>query len=288
MINKNKFILIFSLFLVLVSVLIFTFRSDIFRKRSGNDLLDSTDREVKLIITPEYSEYFIEQDIWMKVMVVNNSIESYYLKFPLNRTFTNFKGMYPSGKIIADSITFNPIEKSDSLKLIPGSSYEKVMALNKAAKNFFISDKGDNVETGIYKINARYQQLVSNELSLKVTLPTGADKELYDETYGKLFIQNVSPEEKIYKLEELINRYPSSKYSPQLYYIFFRESNFTNDYNRSSENISDFFKYNNDTYGADLILDIGNYNLEKLSSKYRDSKTGYLIRQRKKEALTHK
>lgn len=282
---RKKNILIILLSIALISVSIFIFRSEVFRRKPDTKHPDTADRKVILILSPEYDGYFINQDIWMKVVVVNNSDDNYYLKLPLNRTYTNFYRTYPSGKIITDSITVNRLKPPDSLKLLPGGSYEKVMTLNKTSTKLLIDDIN---ETGIYIINATYQDLVSNELKLPVTVPAGIDKELYDQTYGKLFAQNISEEERVYKLEDLLKKYPATKYSPQLYNIFFRESNFTNDYNRSSENISDFFKYNNDTYGAGLILDIGNHNLEKLSSKYRDSKTGYMIRQRKKEALTHK
>ena len=141
---------------------------------------------------------------------------------------------------------------------------------------------------GNFKIIAEYQDLSSNELNISVSEPAGIDKELYDQTYGSLFKMNIPDVDKMYKLEALLKKYPGTKYSPQLYNKFFRESKFINDYNKSTENISDFFENNNDTYGAELILELGNHNLEKLSSKYRDTKTGYLIRQRKKEELTHK
>ncbi|MBK8553671.1 MAG: hypothetical protein IPL53_22510 [Ignavibacteria bacterium] len=159
------------------------------------------------------------------------------------------------------------------------------MPLNKLIGKFYNEDKK---EIGVYKINARYQDLNSNELNINVTEPTGIEKELYDQTYGQLFKPEIPQYEKIQKLSVLLNKYPGSKYSPQLYKMYFDESKFTKDYNNNSEEIVDFFEYNHDTYGADLILEIGNVNFEKLLSKYRDSKTGYMIRQRRKETLTHK
>lgn len=285
MIQKNKFLIILILIIIIISVLIYIFRSDIFKKASVNSHLASSENKVKLVIDPEYDRYFIDQDIWLKVVVVNNSSDNYFLKMPLNRFVVRFKGISPSGKVFEDSLRINIIEPADSLKLLPGNSFEKVMPLNIQTKRFF---SPENTEKGNFKIIAKYQNLVSNELNISVSEPEGIEKELYDQTYGSLFTQNISEMDKIYKLEELLKKYPGTKYSPQLYNKFFRESKFINDYNKSTENILDFFENNNDTYGAELILELGNHNLEKLSSKYRDSKTDFLIRQRKKEDLTHK
>ena len=281
--NKNIYILL--LIVVIISISLFVFRDLVFRKSSDIKPPNVSDGKVKLIIMTEYNEYFIDQDIWLKVSVVNNSNENYYLKLPLNRSYIYFKGVYPSEKIVTDSFTVDPGEIKDSLKILPGNSYEKVVSLNPVNEKFF---RENGKETGIYSLIAGYQDLLSNELSIPVILPSGDDKELYEQTFGSLFGQEVSDYDKAVKLGELLKKYPATKYSPQLYNIFFRESDFVNDYNRASENMSDFFEYNNDTYGAELILDIGNHNMEKLSSKYRDTKTGYLIRQKKKEALTHK
>ena len=287
-VNKNKNRLISFLIIIVVAFLIFLFKSLLTNNKSVIDSSDTPKKKVSLIISPEFVLFFKEQDVWMKVTVMNNSGDDYYLKFPLNRSLINLSVTTPAGKIIKDSVLSEITEPSDSLKLLPGSSYEKVMPMNREIKNS--SAKGNFIlsDTGIYKIKIFYQDLISDEISIPVTAPSGNDKELYDKTYGSLFEQNVSEYDKLAELEELLKKYPASKYSPQLYYLFFRESNFTNDYNRASENISDFFKYNNDTYGAELILDLGNHNMEKLSSMYRDTKTGYLIRQRRKEIMTHK
>lgn len=285
MILKNKLLIILILILIIISALIYVFRSDIFKKSSVNSHLDSSENIVKLVIEPEYESYFIDQDIWLKVIVVNNSSDNYFLKMPLIRSVVSFKGISPSGKIYEDSLKININEPTDSLKLIPGNSFEKVMPLNIETKRFFYPE---NTERENFKIIAKYQNLSSNELSISVSEPVGIDKELYEQTYGSLFKMNIPDEDKMYKLEALLKKYPGTKYSPQLYNLFFRESKFINDYNKSTENISDFFDNNNDTYGAELILELGNHNLEKLSSRYRDTKTGYLIRQRKKEELTHK
>ncbi|HMS65548.1 MAG TPA: hypothetical protein PKD83_09885 [Ignavibacteria bacterium] len=287
-VNKNKNRLISFLIIIVVAFLIFLFKSLLTNNKSVIESSDTPGKKVSLVISPEFVSFFKEQDVWMKVTVMNNSPNDYYLKFPLNRSLINLSVTTPAGKIIKDSVLSEITEPSDSLKLLPGSSYEKVMPMNREIKNS--SAKGNFIlsDTGIYKIKIFYQDLISDEISIPVTAPSGNDKELYDKPSGSLFEQNVSEYDKLAELEELLKKYPASKYSPQLYYLFFRESNFTNDYNRSSENISDFFKYNNNTYGAELILDLGNHNMEKLSSMYRDTKTGYLIRQRRKEIMTHK
>lgn len=283
--SEHKKVFILTSIVVLVCLLIFLFVPDLFKKGNENLIKNTSAGKVNLIITSEYEEYFIDQDIWIKVSVVNNSNENYFLKWPLTLTYTHFAGTYPSGKKINEIPTDDSIEPKDSLKLDPGGSFEKVMSLNKLIGKFYNEDKK---EIGVYKINARYQDLNSNELNIDVTEPTDIDKELYDQTYLQLFKPEIPRYEKIQKLAVLLNKYPGSKYSPQLYKMYFDESKFTKDYNNNSEEIVDFFKYNHDTYGADLILEIGNVNFEKLLSKYRDSKTGYMIRQRRKETLTHK
>lgn len=284
--SKNiNYLTVFILIFIFSAIIIFIFRSDIFRKEKNNVVPDSKDGKVKLEIASEYDEYFVDQLIWIKVVVTNNSKENYYLKFPLKRLYIYFGVTYPSGKKFTDSFSSELQEQPDSLKLEPGSSFEKVMPLNTAIEKFYGED---NKETGFYKINAKYQNLISNDLNLNVTEPTGEDKEIYEQTYEKLFRTEIPQYGKIQKLGEALKKYPGTKYTPQLYKIYFDESNYSKDYNNNSDEINNFFESNYDTYGADLILDVGNVNFEKLLSKYRDSKTGYMIRQRRKEALTHK
>ena len=282
---ENKGLLISVLIIFTAFLLLFIFKSKIIRNEREDLIPDSAERKVSLIITPEYDEYFIDQLIWIKINVANNSNENYYLKSPLKRSYVSFAGTYPSGKNFTDSLSSDIREHSDSLSLEPGSSFEKVIPVNISAEKFYGEEKK---ETGNYKINAMYQNLTSNDLNINVSGPPGIDKEIYDKTYGKLFTADIPQYEKIQKLGELLKKYPGTKYSPQLYKIYFSESNYSKDYNNNSDDINYFFENNSDTYGADLILDIGNVNFEKLLSKYRDSKTGYMIRQRKKEALTLK
>lgn len=281
--NKSILYSVLIIFTVILSMYIFT--SKTFRNEKEKLIPDSAERKVSLIITPEYDEYFIDQLIWLKINVANNSNENYYLKSPLKRSFVSFAGTYPSGKKIADSLNLDIREHSDSLKLEPGSSFEKVIPVTISSDKFYGEGKK---ETGKFNIIAEYQNLTSNELNINVTEPAGVDKEIYDQTYGNLFITDIPQYEKIQMLGELLKKYPGTKYSPQLYKIYFSESNYSKDYNNNSDDINFFFENNFDTYGADLILDIGNVNFEKLLSKYRDSKTGYMIRQRRKEALTLK
>ena len=282
---ENKNLLISVLIIFAVILLLFIFKSNTFRKANESMIPDSAERKVSLIITPEYDEYLLDQLIWVKINLTNNSNENYFLKSPLKRSYVRFAGTYPSGEKIAVSFISEIQEQSDSLKLEPGSSFEKVMPLNISAEKFYGKEKK---ETGNYKINAKYQNLTSNELIINVTEPAGIDKEIYEQTYGKLFKAEISQYEKIQKLGEAIKKYPGTKYSPQLYKIYFDESNYSKDYNNNSDDINYFFDNNSDTYGADLILDVGNVNFEKLLSRYRDSKTGYMIRQRRKEAMTLK
>ena len=282
---ENKGLLISVLIIFTAFLLLFIFKSEIIRNEREDLIPDSAERKVSLIITSEYDEYFIDQLIWIKINVANNSNENYYLKSPIKRAYVDFSVTYPSGKKLSDSLSLDIREHSDSLKLEPGSSFEKVIPVNISSDKFYGEGKK---ETGKFNIIAEYQNLTSNELNINVTEPAGVDKEIYDQTYGNLFITDIPQYEKIQKLGELLKKYPGTKYSPQLYKIYFSESNYSKDYNNNSDDINFFFENNSDTYGADLILDIGNVNYEKLLSKYRDSKTGYMIRQRRKEALTLK
>jgi hypothetical protein len=282
--NNKKFLTFFLLIILISAFVLFFFRSEIFR-RENNNISDTPGGKVRLVIETEYNEYFIDQLIWVKVIVTNNSNVDYFLKSPLKRIYTRFEGTYPSGKKITESGSYDKNEMSDSLLLKPGSSFEKVMPLNIEAEKFYGEEKK---ETGTYKINATYQDLVSDEISITVNKPAGIDREIYEKTYEQLLGSDISQFEKIQKLGEALKKYPGTKYSPQLYKLYFDESNYSKDYNNNSEEINKFFESNYNTYGADLILEIGNVNFEKLLSKYRDSKTGYMIRQRRKEALTNK
>lgn len=275
--NKSLLISVLAIFIVILSI--FIIKSKSFMNKGETMIPDSGERKVSLIITPEYDEYFIDQLIWVKINVINNSNENYYLKSPLKRPYVSFTGTYPSGKKITGGSGSEIQEQSDSLKLVPGSSFEKVIPVNISSEKFYGEERK---ETGNYKIGAMYQNLRSNDLNFKVKEPAGIDKEIYDQTYGNLFMTDIPQYEKIQKLGELLKKYPGTKYSPQLYKIYFSESNYSKDYNNNSDEINYFFDNNSDTYGADLILDVGNVNFEKLLSKYRDSKTGYMIRLRQK------
>lgn len=283
--SKKTYLPVILVFVIMITVIFYIFRPEAPRKENESNIQDSGNGKVTLDIETEYGEYYIDQMIWIKVIVTNNTKDNYYLRYPLTRLFVMFEKIYPSGDSISENIAADAFLQSDSLLLKPGSSFEKVIQLNTEPEKFYGDEKK---ETGIYKINARYQDLISNEINLKVSEPSGIDKELYDDSYLKLFKNEIPIYERNQKLGELLKKYPGTKYSPQLYKKYFEETNYSKDYNNNSDEINNFFESNYDTYGADLILDVGNVNFEKLLSKYRDSKTGYMIRQRRKEVLTLK
>lgn len=266
-------------------VIFLIFRSELFRANINNNSTDTSGGKVRLKVETEYNEYLIDQLIWVKVVVFNNSNTDYYLKDPLKRLYTHFEVTSPSGKKVNEILSSDISQQTDSLQLRPGSSFEKVMPLNTVTEKFYGEEKK---ETGAYNVRASYQDLISDEIRVIVREPEGIDKEIYEKTYVQLLNSDISRYEKIQKLSEVLKEYPSSKYAPQLYKIYFDESHYSKDYNNNSDEINNFFQSNYDTYGSDLILEIGNVNFEKLLSKYRDSKTGYMIRQRRKEVLTLK
>ncbi|HMS32761.1 MAG TPA: hypothetical protein PKC91_01615 [Ignavibacteria bacterium] len=283
--RNKKYLAVFLVFITMVTVIFFIFRPKILMNENISKKNEQGEGKVRLEISAEFDEYIIDQLIWIKVTVINNSDDNYYLTYPLRRLFVKFDETYPSGNKNIENLPADSSMQSDSLLLKPGSTFEKVIQLNREPEKFYGEKKK---ETGIYKISARYQDIKSNEINFKVSEPAGIDKELYDETYLKLFKDDIPVYERNTKLGELLKKYPGTRYSPQLYKKYFEESNYTKDYNNNSDDINYFFESNYDTYGADLILDVGNVNFEKLLSKYRDSKTGYMIRQRRKEILTLK
>ncbi|MBK8553670.1 MAG: hypothetical protein IPL53_22505 [Ignavibacteria bacterium] len=123
--SQYKLIFILTAVTVLIFLLIIIFKPDLFNNEKDKLFSDTADGKVNLIITPEYEEYFIDQDVWIKVGVVNNSNENYFLKWPLTLTYTHFAGTYPSGKKMSEVLTDDSIEPKDSLKLVPGGSFEK-------------------------------------------------------------------------------------------------------------------------------------------------------------------
>lgn len=283
--NRKKYLIAILLIVIFGLILLLNYKTEIFTKKDNFDVPESESGKVIFKILPEYDKYYIDQLIWIKAVVINNSKENYFIVHPLKRSFVRIEETFPSGNRISGINIADTTKQSDSLMLKPGSSFEKVILLNSESEEFYGDMKR---ETGIYKLFARYQDLVSDEITINVSEPEGKDKELYDRTFLQLFKSEKSDYEKVSSLGELLKRYPGTKYSPQLYKIFLTESKYSKDYNNNSDEINYFFENNHDTYGADLILDIGNVNFEKLLSRYRDSKTGYMIRQRRKETLTHK
>lgn len=283
-VNQSK-----KLFFLILFVLCILFINKFIKSKLLNDQDKILIKDnVNLIIYPEYDEYFINQDIWIKCDLINNSKDNYYLKLPITiHSVTviitnplNEKGNYH---------TETENAYNDSLELIPGKSTEKLVCLNWVFPRFTSTDIKIY---GLYKIKFVYQGIESNEININITEPTGVDKILYDSTFNGIFKPYIPINEKMNKLEKLLDKYPSSKYSPQLYNYLLLSTHNLFSQERYLENINNYFQFNYDTYGSrfiliryfvylenELKLDNKSIDLIKdnLITKFPNSKTEYIL-----------
>ncbi len=274
----KKKIIFTTILVICIAILFITQSQSPFLKGSYNR------NKVELTIKPEYEEYFIGQDVWITGVVTNTTGKDYYLINSFNVTEINFDIIDPRGNKLTNplEVTKTDIGK-DSIKLQPGESFE----------NDFPTDlylQWGPQEVGEYKITMEYQGLKSNQIIINVKEPTGIDKEVYDQMYNAINAPDFKQSSQ--DLEQLLDRYPTTRYSPQLYNLLILGLAYTDDGSRLDYNINNYFKYNANSFTTRVVITkyafclskfqkLSNeeiqVKLQQIADRYKGTKTQSLI-----------
>ncbi len=223
----------------------------------------------QLIIKPEYDQYLYNQKIWMVCKILNNSSDNYIMEEYFNWNTLNFKILSPNGKIIEYHDDGDQIEPKPII-LAPGEVFETVINLD-----WYFASRPieENEVSGVYEVTAQYQNLKSNKVKLDIMAPEGIDRLLYEKT-SKTRKLPVIPSESN-ELQNLLEEYPSSKYSPQLYKILFLRIVGEGDSSRFFHNFNKYIdNYKNSYETVSIIKDFQsftaghlNWNSEQIQNK---------------------
>lgn len=271
---KNK--IIFSLLTLIVILTIFFFffnREDL---RSG-----SNPRNIKFIISTNQSEYLKGEYVWINIKLINGSDQSAYLKdFFAVGAGLELEIKNSHGQIIKPpAISFLNIPGHDSVLFAINDTFETV-------ENLDWFNLNPHEFTNEYKIRAKYNNFISNEIEFKIIEPEGSEREILN------FIRKYD-KERIFQKEngllldqkatELLNQYPNSKYSPILYEQLLRMmlANYP-DTNSFNQNFEKYMNRYGDSYGSNIIipiysarLEINGFNNYQIKSKLEDLNTKY-------------
>lgn len=240
--------------------------------------------KVQLIITPEYDTYLHNQGVWILCNLVNISNEDYYLTEVMDWYSLNFKITNSEGEVLSHGLTVNEIPSKDSLVLKRNENFETLVNLDW----FFAARQiEDYYSNEIYEISASYQGIESNQIRIEFRPPQSDDEEVFNKTF-KLYGYYISvSENNLSELLDLLSRYPTSKYTPQLLHSIFLylksqpnssrfNSIFNNHINSFKDSYENFFiiqdyKYflkNKFNYGDEMIEE----KVSELSSRFSSLK----------------
>lgn len=169
--------------------------------------------DVYFIIEPEYNEYLVNQHMYIKATLVNNSDTLYPLVISLSWNDVEFEIIDPNGNLVTNGATQQKVyEVSPNPRLLePGEKVERIIDMDWFMRN---SELVLGEVTGVFTIKAEYQGIVSNTITLNVNRPQGIDSVLYSFTnYGYFGANNKESFDEKFKI---LNEYKESKYAPQI------------------------------------------------------------------------
>ncbi|MEP7146747.1 MAG: hypothetical protein ABI792_07035 [bacterium] len=246
---------------------------------------DNNGNKINLKIEPEYSNYLFAQRIWLKVTLTNNSDLDYFIKENFDAVGIHFDITTPNrtklyNHVIVDSEIF------DSIKLSPNQIYENVFPIDNYINSL------NNVK-GVYDIQAIFQNIISNTISIDIERPEGDDRTQY------LLFQNFitardfqkSSENDFKDIEEFLKQYPYSVYAPDLYDQLLIARLMSGKTNNVENTVINFFNSYADSYESKFIVNLyfsyltkkGYSNAEAISKLkeigniYKNSKSDYTI-----------
>lgn len=239
-------------------------------KSFNPDSLLRSENSVELIIESEFDYYLLNQVIWIKAAVINNTNSNFYSRSYLQPIDLNIVIIDPFGNGISKKIHSRSIMLDTVFVVKPGERYQRIIPLE-------IYMGFDDYKIGKYQISCILSgycnppKLTSNTIEIEVIEPKGKDKELYDLTYG-LRLFPISYDGKL-KLHKLLNQFNESIYAPQLYNVliittFYQNSELfeisCNEYfNRYMENFESIFILTSYTSHLKHNSGLSNYEIDQ-------------------------
>lgn len=199
----------FTLLLFLILLSISTFNNN---NKINND--GDNDNGIALLITPYNNEYFSNELIWINVKVLNNSNTDYKMigDLSLGSGYLSLSVKDENGKILNSILTSETYAeyKPDTVIISPGQVAENDINLGW----YIFSNKNKKII-----VDASYNDLNSNHLEIPIIEPEGFEKEMLDlwNEYEFALRKNKIDDELRFKVIEFNNKYPQSRYIPQLY-----------------------------------------------------------------------
>lgn len=204
-------------------------------KSFNPDSLLKSENSVELIIESEFDYYLLEQNVWIKVDLINNTDSNYYVMESISPGILKFSIIEPDGNPVSSGgFTVNYVIWDPILVLKPGERYQEIISL----EHYLNSQE---YKIGTYKISSGFYghenipYLKSNTIEIEILPPKGEDKEL-------LYLTKQSNT----RLSNLLDQYCESVYAPQLYTTLIVYSNNTSDNSIFESSCNKYFeKYMN-------------------------------------------
>jgi len=264
--------------LILTGILILIIAFTLFFLSNNRFIGNFNSNRVKFIISTEYNEYLEQELIWIKLKIINSSEENFYLHGELSiGAGLDFEIRDDQGNILQSMLVSEYGNRGDSLLVLPGDTIENIANLSWYSANKSAPTK--------YKILAHCENLVSNEIMVRINKPEGEEKEVFDfMKKDNVDRENIQIDRRLIDSVaiNIVNKYPHSRYTPQIYDRLLRSLVIYGDSSTFSESF-DIYMINNfnklttkfmlTTYKAHLLTYMNNkteisQKLEELKSKY--------------------
>jgi len=240
---------------------------------------DLNPNKVNFIISSEYNEYLEGELIWLKLKIINRSGNDFYLHSELSLGGgSSFDIKDDEGNILRSMLVSEPLPGGDSLLLSSGDSVESNENLSWYPSVTLKSSKE-------YKIVAHYEDLTSNEITIPIKKPDGIEKEMFDFMKKDYLIrENIQISRRVIDslAIDMVNKYPDSRFTPQIYDRLLRSLTIYGDSSTCIKNFDNYMIKNSNrsitefmitSYKAHLKSYLDNnteisQKLEELKSKY--------------------
>lgn len=275
----RKIIFIFT-FLCLLTLIYKSFVIGLFKNDVDTSMKNLNKSEVQFSIQPEFNKYFRNQTIWIKVAIFNNLENPYQLNDPFGITGIKFDVIGPDKLPLENSILSVDYLPMKSV-FVPG----KDSAITYVNLDYFFFNlvQIKKKQVGEFMIKAKYQNLESNEVTILMENPSGEDKELFDETFEGYYL--FSNNDQSMRLENLLEKYKTSPYAPQLYVQLYHFTPVENksDTTRFKNLFKKYFENNTNSYSLVYLLQryegylksYMNLNKSQITEKLNELKNKY-------------
>lgn len=253
-----------------------------------NDEVPRNQGEIQVVIEPEYDHYYFGENIWLKVTIMNNTDEDFYLTYLPDVLSLPLLIFNDNGTRIYSRENDERMRSSDSTKVPPHTDFNSLINLS----DYYFPQR--KVTKGVYIISGEYEKyphrkflsatqihrsitidyppaIKTNTIKILISPTAERENELYNQLFwntGEKFTDNLE------RYKFLTNEYPDSKFYPQIYseYIYYLQ----NDSSQFFENV-DYFFNNIDSFESIRILHtLESYLRQKLNWDYEERRNYFI------------